>query len=217
MLQGRLLRFFLLLALMAPGVARAQTAWTRKSANLRAGPDQSYPLVGRIPAEAEVVINGCVDGWSWCDVTAGPDRGWIWAGNLESEYQNRRILILSNGPVFGYPIVTYSVGPYWDTYYRGRPWYHRRGYWVGRPVPVPRPVVIHPGRTVVVHPGRPVVVHPAGPRPSRPAVVHPAPARPAQPRPVVAHPAPARPAVRAAPAPARPPRPAERPRHPDNR
>jgi uncharacterized protein YraI len=204
MLGRRLLRWVVFLIVAAPAAAHAQTGWTRKSANLRAGPDQSYPLVARIPADAEVVINGCVDGWSWCDVTVGPDRGWIWAGNLESEYQNRRVLILENGPVFGYPIVTYSVGPYWDTYYRGRPWYGRRTYWIGHPVPLRpgyvRPGYVRPGYVHPAHPGRAVVVHPA-PRPPRPVAVHPAP-RPARPP----APAPARPRPAA-------PRPAERPRH----
>lgn len=56
---------------------------------------------------------GCVEGWQWCDVTVGPNRG---------------------GPTLGIPLIAFAIGPYWDNYYRGRPWYGNRHYWYNRPV-----------------------------------------------------------------------------------
>src|SRR5689334_7183530 len=103
--------------------ASAEEAWTVKSTNLRAGPDRSYPVVTRVPGGAAVDVAGCVDGYTWCDVVVGPDRGWIWAGNLESPYEGRRVVIYGHGPYWGFPIVPFSVGSYWDTYYVHRPWY----------------------------------------------------------------------------------------------
>jgi uncharacterized protein YraI len=121
--------------LVVPAASSAETAYTTKTVNLRAGPSRDYELVSRIPAGVPVDVYGCVDDWTWCDVSAGDDRGWMYAGNLEYPYRNRRVVVLGNGLMFGFPIVTFSVGPYWDTYYRGRPWYSRRSYWAGRPAP----------------------------------------------------------------------------------
>ncbi|WP_430390922.1 SH3 domain-containing protein [Dyella sp. 20L07] len=44
---------------------------------MRAGPDSSYPDVVMLDTGTEVSIQGCVDGWSWCDVIAGGNRGWV--------------------------------------------------------------------------------------------------------------------------------------------
>jgi uncharacterized protein YraI len=192
--------------LVVPGASLAETAYTTKSVNLRAGPSRDYELVARAPAGVPVDVYGCVDDWTWCDVSLGDDRGWVYAGNLVYPYQDRRVVILGHGPLFGFPVVTFSAGPYWDTYYRGRPWYSRRSYWVGRPAPNrwvgSRPPGVRPPAS------RPPGLRPPAARPPRPAVVRPPAYRPqAQPqrprggRPEVARPQPQ--PVR--PAPAKPP------------
>ena len=152
--------------LVLPAAAGAQTAYTTKTVNLRAGPSREYELVAQVPAGSPVEVGGCVDDWSWCDVIVGPDRGWVYAGNLEYPYENRRVVIMSSGPLVGLPIEPFIVGTYWDTYYRGRPWYGRRSYWIGRPMP-PHGVGI---------------IRPSGPRLSGPRVAAP---RPSGPRPAV--------------------------------
>jgi len=158
--------------LVVPTASSAETAYTTKAVNLRAGPSREYPLVARVPEGMPVEVNGCVDDWTWCDVSLENGRGWVYAGNLDSPYQDHRVVILGNGPNFGFPIVTFSVGSYWDTYYRGRPWYSRRSYWVGRPAPNrwvgSRPSGVRPQ---VVRPSRPAVV-------VRPQVNRPQPERP---------------------------------------
>jgi uncharacterized protein YraI len=197
--------------LVVPAASSAETAYTTKTVNVRAGPSRDYPLVARVPAGVPVEVNGCVDDWTWCDVNLGNDRGWVYAGHLEYPYQDRRVVILGNGPMFGFPIVMFSVGPYWDTYYRGRPWYSRRTYWAQRPPPARW--TRSPGSRP------PGVREPAG-RPPRPAVVRPPVNRPrpqAPPphggRPEVARPQPQR--VR--PAPARPPNKPREPRREDRK
>jgi uncharacterized protein YraI len=119
--------------LVVPAASPAETAYTTKTVSLRAGPSRDYPVVERLPAGEPVEVNGCLDDWTWCDISVGNDRGWVYARNLDSPYQNRRVVIYGNGPMFGFPIVGFSVGNYWDTYYRGRPWYSRRSYWVSQP------------------------------------------------------------------------------------
>lgn len=188
---------FVLLA----SIAAAESAWTVKSTNMRAGPDREYPVVTRLPGGAEVDVAGCVEGVTWCDVIAGRDRGWVYAGNLEFPYEGRRVVILGHSAWWHAPIVPFAAGPYWDSYYVGRPWYGRRSYWVGHPWVarpyvgrpyVGRPYVGHVGPRGVVRPGRGVVV---APRPvhvaPRPVAVAPRPVRVA-PRPVAPRAAPHR-------------------------
>jgi uncharacterized protein YraI len=130
-------------AMLAPIAAYAQEAYTNRTTNMRAGPNTQFPLVASVPAGAYVHVNGCVEGYTWCDVTAGPERGWVYADFLSYPYQNQPVTVISAGPAIGFPIVSFSIGNYWDSYYRARPWYGNRSYWYGRPAnwwytPAPR-------------------------------------------------------------------------------
>lgn len=183
-------RFFtsilcLALLFVAKGTASAQSiAYTDGPGNLRAGPARDYPLVAALPPGTEVQIFGCTDDWTWCDVAVGPNRGWLFARHLDYAYQGRRVLIYGHGPTLGLPILTFSLGTYWDSYYHGRPWYGRRSYWVSRPAPPHRPIV-RPGRPI--HQGRPPAARPphAGPAPGHrpPPSAHRPPSSGARPRP----------------------------------
>jgi uncharacterized protein YraI len=118
--------------LAIPVAASAQEAYTTRSVNVRAGPDTSYPPVATLGGGAPVQVMGCLDDWSWCDVGFGYDRGWVYAPYLNYVYQGRRVPFYTYAPTFGIPIIAFSIGPYWDRYYRGRPWYGRRDYWQRR-------------------------------------------------------------------------------------
>jgi uncharacterized protein YraI len=122
-----------------PSAALAQEAYTNRTANVRAGPDQSYPAVAQLPPGVGLQVMGCIEGYSWCDVVFGGNRGWVYAGSISYPYENRRVPILAYGPTIGIPIITFSIGSYWDSYYRGRPWYRNRTYWINRSPPRFRP------------------------------------------------------------------------------
>lgn len=138
--------------------AQAQEARAAKWVNLRAGPDRDYPLVARIGPGSPLLVQGCTDGFGWCDVVGPGDvRGWVYAGNIVYPYQSAEVPVLAYGAVIGFPIVGFVIGDYWGRYYRGRPWYGNVGRWehhrppprpVYRPGPPPRP----PGH---FQPGRP--------------------------------------------------------------
>jgi uncharacterized protein YraI len=176
--------------LLLSAAALAQSAYTVREANVRAGPERDYPVVTRLAAGTPVEVTGCNEDWSWCEVIAEPDRGWVYAGSLEYPYEGRRVVILRHGYI-GLPIVPFVVGTYWDTYYRGRPWYGRRTYWVGRAPTYHRPPAVV----------RPEVGRPPGYRPpvARPPVARPQAVRPPPPRPVHVE------AARPRPQPQRPP------------
>jgi uncharacterized protein YraI len=116
-------------SLVAAATAFAGEGYITANVSLRAGPDSGYPAVMRLRAGTPVMIEGCVDGWSWCDVSLGEDRGWVSGAYLQEEYDGRRVLIRDYGVQIGVPIVSFVFGDYWDHYYRGRSWYGSRERW----------------------------------------------------------------------------------------
>lgn len=122
---------------LLPAVAVAAPAVTTQTVNMRAGPDASYPKVATLGRGVTVDVLGCVDGWQWCDVTIGPNRGFVAAGFLSYRYASAPVVIAQGGPTLGIPLVAFSIAPYWDSYYRGRPWWNDRARWYGHRVAPP--------------------------------------------------------------------------------
>jgi len=168
----RITLFVTLLFLSLPVLAA--DGYVISDVNLRAGPGTDYPSITVIPKWTGLQVQGCVDGYSWCDVQVGPDRGWVYGQYLEFMRGNEPVFIEDSGPQLGIPIVTFSVATYWDSYYRTRPWYSRRAYWVSRPPPIYRPPPARPpGMRPPPRPpfngGRPPINRPPPPRPRPPS------------------------------------------------
>jgi len=162
MIRIRLLPLIAVACLSVPVAALAQQqAFTSKNVNLRAGPARDYPLVAQLRPGTPVSVAGCINGYTWCDVSL-PDgnRGWVYAQNLNYPYQGNPVPVMSYGSSIGLPIIAFTLGAYWNQNYRNRPWYGQRSHWAHRPHrprppvsvrPPPRP---HP-KPPVVKPGRP--------------------------------------------------------------
>ena len=117
-----------------PALAHAAEGYVTSNVNLRAGPDTSYPLIDLIPAGTTVNVQGCTQGWEWCDVIAYGNRGWVVGNYVEYVYQNRPVLLPAYGARIGVPIVSFVIGNYWGSHYRNRPFYSQRNDWYRRPI-----------------------------------------------------------------------------------
>lgn len=128
-MKRSLLSVALSLSCLATASAFAADGYVTGNVNLRAGPDVSYPSVDMLPAGTSVAIYGCVDGWSWCDVSTGDDRGWVAGAFLQEVYDGRRVYVADYGVRIGIPIVSFVFGTYWTDHYRNRSWYGNRDHW----------------------------------------------------------------------------------------
>ena len=117
------------LSLIAIPSAFAADGYVTGNVSLRAGPDSSYPRVTMLRAGTPVAIEGCIDGWSWCDVATAEERGWVAGNFLQEEYRGQRVLIPEYGLQIGIPIVSFAFGAYWGDHYRSRSWYGNRERW----------------------------------------------------------------------------------------
>lgn len=130
--------------LITPAVASAATGYVTTNLNVRAGPGTQYPAVTVFPAGSRVHVVGCTSGPAWCDVEASGIRGWVSASYLDIVHQNRRVRAPAYATRVGVPVVTFSIGSYWDRHYRNRSFYRDRHRWGGprhvspRPAPPPR-------------------------------------------------------------------------------
>ncbi|MGE4377808.1 MAG: SH3 domain-containing protein [Burkholderiaceae bacterium] len=121
-------------AMAVPAWAQAQAAYLTATVNLRAGPGQVYPVVVVLGRGLAIDVQGCLSDYSWCDVIAGPYRGWVYAGYINYPYQGAYVPVPDYGPVIGIGIgiISFSLGVYWHDHYRDRPWYHERDRWEHR-------------------------------------------------------------------------------------
>lgn len=175
--------------------AQGQVAYTAKNVNVRAGPARDYPIVALLPAGYQVLVQGCLADYTWCDVVAGPSRGWVYGGNINYLYQNTHVPVLNYGAIIGIGVLGFAFNDYWGRHYHDRPWYadrHRweRHRWADRPGPAPRHD--RPPRRADVTPA-PAQPGAFGPRPQQPGAIGPRPLPPPQPRSVVPRPQPSNP------------------------
>lgn len=132
-MRRKLLATSLALAFSAlPLAASAAPAYVMSGTQIFAGPGNDYPMVAQLGPGINVNVNGCISDYSWCDVSFGGNRGWVYAGDLGYYYQHRRVPIAEYGPSLSLPIITFSLGNYWDRHYRSRPFYHERNDWERR-------------------------------------------------------------------------------------
>jgi uncharacterized protein YraI len=97
-------------ALSAPASA-ATTAEATTALNIRSGPGPQYPVVGMIKANDRAVIQGCIEGSLWCQVSYGGETGWAYSKYLTASVSGSTVVIADDRAAVGVPVVTYAPPP----------------------------------------------------------------------------------------------------------
>jgi len=125
--------------------AQQQLAYTVEPVQLRAGPGMDYPLVASLEHGVAVAVQGCLQDYSWCDVIAEPNRGWVNSVYIVYPYQSTYVPVSDYGASIGFGVVTFIIGNYWHDHYVARPWYQHMPRWQYKPPGVTmRPVGVFP-------------------------------------------------------------------------
>jgi uncharacterized protein YraI len=127
-------------ALLGSAAAAATPARTLVEVNLHAGPAFAYPVVAVLVPGAAVEVQGCLPDYSWCDVVAGRDRGWVNADYLGHDDQEDGLSLHDYGAGLGIAVFSFLPQRYWHEHYRDHDFYRHRHHW------------LHPGPEVIVLP-----------------------------------------------------------------
>lgn len=85
------------------------TAWT--DLNLRAGPGPIYKILGVIPANQTVDVQGCLEGATWCKVSYANAEGWAYGDYLTATVDEAPMALTAAGPKVVVKTVTYTENP----------------------------------------------------------------------------------------------------------
>ena len=93
-------------AIAAPAAA-ATVAVATTPLNIRSGPGPQYPVIGAIAANSQAVVNGCIQGSLWCEVSFGRVQGWVYSQYLRTSVAGAAPVVLSQRAA-SVPVVTYQ-------------------------------------------------------------------------------------------------------------
>ena len=88
--------------------ATEASAWT--DLNLRAGPGPMYQIVGVIPADGIVSVEGCLDTASWCKVSFDGIEGWASGDYLTAMVESTPVVMAISASTRPYKIATQRNG-----------------------------------------------------------------------------------------------------------
>jgi hypothetical protein len=85
------------LLMASAAIAETQvTAWT--DLNLRAGPGPIHKILGVIPANQTVDVQGCLEGATWCKVSFADAEGWAYGDYLTATVDEAPMALTVAGP-----------------------------------------------------------------------------------------------------------------------
>lgn len=95
-------------ALMAGYANAAMVATTASDISVRSGPGEDYPELGLATRGSSAVLDGCMDGSSWCRIDVNGLRGWAHADYLNVMYEGSPVILEERRTELSIPVVTYE-------------------------------------------------------------------------------------------------------------
>lgn len=95
-------------ALMAGFANAAMVATTASDVSVRSGPGEDYPEVGLATRGSNAVLDGCMEGSSWCRIQVNGLRGWAHAEYLNVLYEGSPVILEERRTELSVPVVTYE-------------------------------------------------------------------------------------------------------------
>lgn len=92
-------------------LAMAQTSVVATTdLNLRAGPGPEYPVIGAIAVDDQAMLNGCIEGSKWCEVSYGELSGWAYSDYLIADNSGVEVIVTERPVEMEVPVAVYE-GP----------------------------------------------------------------------------------------------------------
>ncbi len=92
-------------------LAMAQTSVVATTdLNLRAGPGPEYPVIGAIAVDDQAMLNGCIEGSKWCEVSYGDLSGWAYSDYLIADNSGVEVIVTERPVEMEVPVAVYE-GP----------------------------------------------------------------------------------------------------------
>ena len=92
----------------APVYAQSAEAYAATDLNIRSGPGPQYDIVGVIPGGEATMVEGCLDGQSWCQVKFGDAMGWSYSDYLAVEVEEQAVALTTRPATVEMGTVTYE-------------------------------------------------------------------------------------------------------------
>ncbi|MGD9740033.1 MAG: DUF1236 domain-containing protein [Bauldia sp.] len=113
-----------------PAAAQDLNAIVAVDLSLRAGPGTTFPIVTTIPTAGSVIVYGCLEDRTWCDVSFDGNRGWVSADYLTLATGGQTVVVTQATTGLP-PPVTFTGEAYWTQHYATLPIYQERQRWLG--------------------------------------------------------------------------------------
>ncbi|WEX86109.1 DUF1236 domain-containing protein [Sinorhizobium garamanticum] len=100
--------------MLAAGISTGYAAMSATAVtdlNIRAGPGPQYPTIGLATRGSAAILEGCIQGSNWCQVSVNGVRGWAYARYLATDVGGSTVVIEQRRADLGIPAVTYEVQP----------------------------------------------------------------------------------------------------------
>ena len=75
---------------------------------LRSGPGPTHSIIATVDRNTVVEVEGCIETGTWCQVTAGGQRGWIWGATLTAQRGGQTVVLSEQRQALQIPTVVYQ-------------------------------------------------------------------------------------------------------------